>query len=137
MIAAFTLAGRVAGSRTRMAVTLSVLGGGIVALCLSPWIWLAYGALLVAGFGYLASNTSATARLQLSVEEAQRGRIMALWSVAFLGLRPLASLVDGVLAGAFGVRVAGICLALPALAAAVVILRLGQRPLRGEQPAQA
>jgi hypothetical protein len=57
------------------------------------------------------------------VEENQRGRIMALWSVAFLGLRPVASLVDGALAGTLGVRVAGICLALPALAGAVVIWR--------------
>ena len=32
---------------------------------------------------------------------------MALWSVAFLGLRPIASLTDGAIAGAFGVRAAG------------------------------
>jgi hypothetical protein len=63
------------------------------------------------------------------VEESQRGRIMALWSVAFLGLRPVASLVDGAIAGAFGVRVAGVCLALPALAmAAVVALRAVKSP---------
>jgi MFS family permease len=137
VLAAFTLAGRVAGSPTRMATTLIMLGGGIVALSLSPWLWLAYIVLFVGGFGYLASNTSATARLQLGVEEAQRGRIMALWSVAFLGLRPLASLIDGTLAGAFGVRVAGVCLALPVLAVAVVILRFRDRPVRGEQPANA
>jgi hypothetical protein len=120
-----------------MATTLVLLGGGIVVLSLSPWLWLAYVVLLVAGFGYLASNTSATARLQLGVEEGQRGRIMALWSVAFLGLRPLASLIDGTLAGAFCVRVAGVCLALPALAAAAVIFRLRDQPVRSEQPAEA
>ena len=129
VVAAFTLAGRVTGSRVRMAVTLTMLGGGIVALCLSPWLWLAYVVLFVAGFGYLASNTSATAQLQLGVEESQRGRIMALWSVAFLGLRPIASLVDGTLAGLFGVRVAGICLAVPALVAAALIYRRRDRPL--------
>ena len=67
--------------------------------------------LAVAGFGYLASNTSATSRLQLEVAEHQRGRIMALWSVAFLGLRPIASLTDGAIAGAFGVRAPGVVLA--------------------------
>jgi MFS family permease len=133
--AAFTVAGRVTGSRTRLAVTLLLLGGGIVALCLSPWIQLAYVFLFVTGFGYLASNTSATARLQLGVAESQRGRVMALWSFAFLGLRPLASLIDGALAGAFGVRVAGICLALPAIACAGVILRLRDRPLVSRRPA--
>ncbi len=56
---------------------------------------------------------------------------MALWSVAFLGLRPIASLVDGAIAGAFGVRIAGICLALPALAGAVYIVAFRQKSLRG------
>jgi len=132
--AAFTIAGRVTGSRTRLAGTLLLLGGGIVALCLSPWLQLAYIFLSVAGFGYLASNTSATTRLQLGVAESQRGRIMALWSVAFLGLRPVASLIDGALAGAFGVRVAGVCLALPAIACAALILRLRDRPLASRRP---
>ena len=50
---------------------------------------------------------------------------MALCSIAFLGLRPVASLADGALAGAFGVRTAGICLAVPALLAAAVLLRHG------------
>ncbi len=136
VFAALTLAGRVAGSRMRMAVTLTLLGGGIVAFSLSPWIEIGYVFLFVAGFGYLASNTSATTRLQLGVSESQRGRIMALWSVAFLGLRPLASLIDGVIAGLFGVRVAGVVLALPALVAAGLIVRLRDRRLH-RRPAEA
>jgi MFS family permease len=126
--AAFLLAGRVAGSRRRMAITLSLLGFGIVGFSIVTWLPLACALLVVAGFGYLASNTSATSRLQLEVEDAQRGRVMALWSVAFLGLRPFASLLDGALAATFGVRVAGVCLALPALAMAAGVLLL--RPKR-------
>jgi MFS family permease len=125
--AAFVLAGRVAGSRRRMATTLTLLGCGVVAFSVTPWLPAALAILFVGGFGYLASNTGATARLQLEVEEAQRGRIMALWGVAFLGLRPVASLVDGAIAGAFGVRVAGVVLAVPALLAALAI-SLSSRP---------
>ncbi|HZT93113.1 MAG TPA: MFS transporter [Gaiellaceae bacterium] len=128
--AAFLVAGRVAGSRRRMTLTLSLLGAGIVAFALSPSISLGLAFLTVAGFGYLASNTAATSRLQLDVVEHHRGRIMALWSVAFLGLRPAASLLDGALAGAFGVRTAGVVLALPAFACAAGILagpRLARR----------
>jgi MFS family permease len=125
--AAFLLAGRVAGSPRRMLATLALLGGGIVSFSLVPWLPAGFALLAVAGFGYLASNTSATSRLQLGVAEQQRGRIMALWSVAFLGLRPLASLTDGAIAGAFGVRAAGVVLALPALAGAALILLLERR----------
>ena len=120
--AAFLVAGRVTGSRRRMVATLSALTVGIVGFSLSGTIWLGLAFLVVGGFGYLASNASATSRLQLDVADHQRGRIMALWSVAFLGLRPAASLLDGALAGAFGVRTAGVVLAVPALACAAAIL---------------
>jgi len=121
VLAAFLVAGRVTGSRGRMLVTLGLLGSGMIAYSLVPWLSLGYVFLLVAGFGYLASNTAATSRLQLDVEDHQQGRIMALWSVAFLGLRPIASLMDGAIASAFGVRAAGVVLALPVLAIAGVI----------------
>jgi hypothetical protein len=55
-----------------------------------------------------------------------------MWGVAFLGLRPVASLIDGAIASAFGVRVAGVVLALPALAVAAAIVLVGRR---GDGPA--
>ncbi len=120
---AFLVAGRVAGSRRRMAITLGALGGGILLFSVEPWLPLGFVLLAIAGFGYLGSNTSATTRLALGVAPSQRGRIMALWSIAFLGLRPVASITDGALAGAFGIRTAGAVLALPALLGAAVALR--------------
>jgi MFS family permease len=124
--AALLFAGR-EGSRRLTAATLALLAGGMIAVCLSPILAVAIPFLFLAGVGYLSSNARATTQLQLDVEESQRGRIMALWSVAFLGLRPFASLVDGALAGAFGVRVAGVVLALPALVMAVLIWRRARR----------
>jgi MFS family permease len=128
--AALFFAGR-SGSPRFTVVTLMLLTGGVVAFALSPTLWIAFPFLLVAGFGYLASNARATTQLQLEVDESQRGRVMALWSVAFLGLRPFASLVDGAIANVGGVRVAGVALALPALAAALMIRRRIQRGVAG------
>jgi MFS family permease len=132
--AALVVAGRVAGSRWRMAATLFLLGAGVAAFSVCPWLVLGFVLLFVGGFGYLASNTSATTRLQLGVAEQQRGRIMALWSLAFLGLRPFASLLDGAIAHTWGVRVAGVVLAIPALLAALAVtvsaLRQRRDPLR-------
>jgi len=119
--AALLLAGRAAGSGRRMRLTLLLLGSGIVGFAIVPSLAVAYVFLAAAGLGYLASNTAATSRLALEVAPQQRGRIMALWSVAFLGLRPVASLTDGAVAGAFGVRAAGVVLAVPALGAAAAI----------------
>ena len=136
--AGLVVAGRVGGSRRRMFTTLLMLGLGMVAFSITPWLPLALPFLFVAGFGYLASNTHATSRLQLGVEPWERGRIMALWSVAFLGLRPFASIIDGVIANEFGVRYAGVLLALPALACAGwIALRARTRgwgPARAELP---
>ena len=130
--AALVVAGRVAGSRLRMVATLLLLGGGVLAFAICPWLPLGFVLLFGGGFGYLASNTAATTRLQLGVTERQRGRIMALWSLAFLGLRPFASLLDGLVARTWNVRVAGVVLATPALAAgaaiAVTALRRRGRP---------
>jgi hypothetical protein len=42
----------------------------------------------------LASHAHALTRLRLEVDERERGRIMPPWSIAFLGLRPFASLAD-------------------------------------------
>jgi predicted MFS family arabinose efflux permease len=131
VVAALVVAGRVAGSSRRMAATLALLGLGVIAFALSPWLPLAFVFLFLAGIGYLASNTSATTRLQLGVGESERGRIMALWGVAFLGLRPLASLIDGAIAATFGVRPAGVVLALPALAGAALILVLSRPSTAG------
>jgi MFS family permease len=63
--AALFVAGRVAGSRRRLALTLALLGCGVIAFAVSPWLPIGLLFLYVAGFGYLASNTSATTRLQL------------------------------------------------------------------------
>jgi hypothetical protein len=49
---------------------------------------------------------------------------MALWSIAFLGVRPVASIVDGAVAGAFGVRAAGVVMSVPALLGAALAANL-------------
>jgi hypothetical protein len=63
------------------------------------------------------------------VEETQRGRIMALWGIAFIGLRPFASLVDGAIASAAGGS-RGDRRPRDALAAAVGVLAVGRVRVR-------
>jgi MFS family permease len=103
-------------------VFFALFGAGMVAFGVSPTVVIAFVALGVAGLGYLAGQTRATTLLQLEVGEHERGRVMALWSVAFLGSRPLASVIDGGLASLAGPRVATVVMAVPAFAVAVLLL---------------
>jgi MFS family permease len=130
VVAAFTIVHRLRGSRRGIMITLALAGIGTLAFSVMPALEPALIALFVMGFGYLATNTATTTRLQLSVDPGQRGRIMALWSIAFLGIRPIGSLIDGAIASAAGVRVAAACMALPALVGAAAIMV--SRVRRGE-----
>lgn len=52
---------------------------------------------------------------------------MALWSIAFLGTRPIAALLDGGLASLVGPHVATIVMALPTAGAALLALQVKSR----------
>ena len=54
--------------------------------------------LLACGAGMTIATTSLTTGIQERAPAAMRGRIMAIWLMAFLGLRPLASALNGLLA---------------------------------------
>lgn len=114
------LGGREA-SPIQIAGTLVVMGAGVVGLAVAPWFALALVFVGVAGAGYLSSNAAATAQLQLGVDESLWGRIMALWTIAFLGVRPFASMFDGALSGAIGVHAAAVVMSLPAFGLALAI----------------
>ncbi len=117
------LAGR---AQRRAGLATVATGGSLLLACglalaaLAPVAALALVGFAAMGAGFLLALTSLTALLQRRVREDVRGRVMALWTVAFLGTRPLAALVDGAAADAFGVRPAfGIAIAVALLGAAV------------------
>lgn len=118
-VAGFYLASRTSHPISRLPYTCALMGFAMVGFALSPSLWVACIFLFLAGFGFLGSNTTATTIVQLEVDDAHRGRVMALWSASFLGFRPLISPVDGVLADAAGLRVAAVIMSSAALLAAV------------------
>lgn len=87
-------------------IGLLVLAAGLFAFAASPVVGVALGALVLAGIGFLLALTALTTELQRRVPEALLGRVMALWTVAFLGSRPVAALLDGALGDAIGPRAA-------------------------------
>jgi MFS family permease len=87
-------------------VALATLCGGILmtSFSLSTTQQLAFPLLAALGCSVILAVAGSNTLLQTEVEEDYRGRVMALFSTAFLGVAPLGGLAVGTLAEAFGVR---------------------------------
>lgn len=79
---------------------LGLLATGLLGTALSPSPQVAVVALALGGAGMTFSLTSLSTELQQRLPDELRGRVMALWSVAFLGSRPIAAAFNGALADA-------------------------------------
>jgi MFS family permease len=122
-LTALTLTSWLRRQRHTLVTAMVVQGVGMVAVGLAPSFRAAMVAMAVSGAGFIGAITRSTARLQLEVPDSQRGRVMALWSLAFIGTRPVAALVDGLVADAFGARAGAVVLALPVLVLAPFVHR--------------
>jgi MFS family permease len=87
-------------------VARAALAGGVLltAFALNPVIDSAYPLLMILGGSVILTVAGSNTVLQTEVEEEYRGRVMALFSTAFLGIAPLGSLAVGTLGETFGVR---------------------------------
>jgi hypothetical protein len=68
-----------------------------------------------------------TTQLQDRVPDQVRGRVMALWGVAFLGTRPFSAAIDGGIADLASPRAAALAMAATAFAAALLQGREAER----------
>ncbi|MDO8184090.1 MFS transporter [Conexibacter sp. JD483] len=106
------IAGAIAnGSRARVRPSLLVsaalaFGALVLALSSAPTELLAVVALVPVGAASVAFSASVNSALQLAVAPAMRGRVMALYSVVFLGSTPIGAPLMGWLANAAGPRAA-------------------------------
>ncbi len=88
---------------TRWITAASLCAGlGVLVFALSPWLPLSLAALAVTGFGIVVNGMSVSTVIQTIVDDRMRGRIMGIFSVAFLGMYPLGSLAGGALASVIG-----------------------------------
>lgn len=85
---------------------LLVMAVGLGACSLPSSLTVAATALLVCGVGFSVAMTSVTTLIQLRAPVELRGRVMALWLVAFLGVRPISAALLGLIADLSSVAVA-------------------------------
>ena len=65
---------------------------GIVAFSLSNLFWVSMFMLLLTGFGLMVQMACINTILQTIVDDDKRGRVMSLYTMAFMGMAPLGSL---------------------------------------------
>jgi MFS family permease len=99
------------------------LGASLTLFGASRWFWASFVALTLAGFTMMMQFTSINTLIQAMVPDQLRGRVMALYSMMFLGMTPIGSLVAGALADRIGAPVTVALGGLASLASGIVFAR--------------
>lgn len=109
-------AGSIAGSaltsrmirpgRRHLLVSAAAVSVALLLVGLLPSLVVALVTLFLLGATAASFTISAQARLQLNVRDDMSGRIMALYSMAWLGSKPVGGLIGGLIADGLGVRAA-------------------------------
>lgn len=123
--AAFWLAwrgGQRAGDGLDRLVGRTAVAGGVTLAIFSfvPTIGFAYPLLMMLGFAAVITAAGSNTLIQLEVEEQFRGRVMAIFSTAFLGIAPLGSLMAGLVSAHLDVRPTLFCCGLLGLGAGLI-----------------
>ena len=128
--------GLVSAARARpsgRALCLAAIGWGIAILvaAAAPSMPLELAAMLFVGYGSITFNSMAKTVLQLAATPEMRGRVMALWGLAWLGSTPIGGPIVGWVGQQAGARwslvVGGLPTLVIGLAALPVLARIDRR----------
>lgn len=108
LIGALYLASRksVLGLGRRIPYHVIMMSAGLIGLSLSKIFILSMSSLFVVGFSMIMLMGSCNTILQTVVDDDKRGRVMSLYTLAFMGFTPFGSLLLGWLSGWAGVSIA-------------------------------
>jgi MFS family permease len=101
---AITLATRknVSGLERWILVACNAFGAALILFSLSRTFWLSVALLVPVGFSVVLAMGSSNTLIQTMVPDQLRGRVMAVYSMMFIGMAPLGALMAGSVAHAIG-----------------------------------
>ena len=104
LLAALTLAARTGLRGLGKFVGWAAFGFGLslIAFSLSHTFWLSVLLLVPVGYGMMLETTSSNTLIQAMVPDELRGRVLAVYTMMFMGMAPLGSLFAGALADRLG-----------------------------------
>ncbi|MFW3169564.1 MFS transporter [Geodermatophilus sp. CPCC 206100] len=129
------LGGLVVAARGRTGIRAMVLsalafGAAMAGTAAAPSLPVAVAALVLVGTASISFLSAGSSTLQLAAAPTMRGRVMALWSVAFIGSTPIGGPIVGAVAEHVGGRAALAVGAVTCLLAAALGTLLLRRPPR-------
>jgi MFS family permease len=130
LLGAVANAGRASPSLGGLAALALAFGTAMAALAAAPTLALALAALVLVGASSAAFAATTNSLLQLSAPPAVRGRVMALWSVVFLGSTPIGGPLVGWVSQHAGARTGVLIGAVATLATGIALLRSAERETR-------
>ena len=127
MGAGAVVGGLISAARPRpraRALCLAAIGWGIaiLAAAAAPSLALELAALVFVGYGSITFNSLAKTTLQLAAKPEMRGRVMALWALAWLGSTPIGGPIVGWVGQEIGARWSLVIGGLPTLACGILAL---------------
>ncbi len=104
LLGAVTLAGRrgIRGLGSWVMFACAGFGTSLILFSMSRRFWLSAILLMPAGFSMMVQMASSNTLIQSMVPDRLRGRVMALYSMMFVGMAPFGALFAGLLANSLG-----------------------------------
>jgi MFS family permease len=129
LVATILLAARksVVGLGRMIPSSCAVFSAALIGFAVSSTLWLSLALLAIMGFAFMIGTASCNIILQTITEDDKRGRVMSFYTMAFMGMAPLGSLLAGFLASRFG--------ATNALAASGAVCLIAALIFTGQLPA--
>lgn len=124
-------------SYRRLVILAGAMGVSILLASVAPTLATETAALFLVGVASFAFVATANATLQLTSRQEMRGRVMALYAIAFLGTTPIGAPIIGWVCAAFGPRAGFVVGGAGTVAAAVwaaVSLARGSATVEPEAP---
>lgn len=106
VVGGLATAGRRATGTPVVTVAAAAFGVATLLLAVMPTVYAAGAALLLVGAASIWFLSTGNATLQMTAEPQMRGRVMALWAVAFLGTTPVGGPLIGWVSQQAGARFA-------------------------------
>jgi len=104
LVGALFLASRtsVLGLGRLLPIAAGTFGLGLILVGLSHWYLLSLLVMVFTGCGFMVHLAASNTVIQTLVREEMRGRVMALYTTAFIGMATFSSLLAGAIAGVIG-----------------------------------